>query len=164
MNKLILLLFFISISVFSFGQEICDNGIDDDGNGLIDLNDHTCECTGFNTTQNVPSLIPNSSFEDHSCCPTGYSQLNCADGWIQASTPTSDFWHECGTGSSTYGDPGPKPDGQGMAGFIDMGAYKEYIGACLLSPMLAGTTYILDFYLGFGNGSIPLDISIYGAT
>src|SRR5690554_7468983 len=49
-----------------------------------------------------------------------------------------------------------------MAGFIDMGAYKEYIGACLLSPMLAGTTYILDFYLGFGNGSIPLDISIYG--
>src|SRR5690554_7242524 len=51
-----------------------------------------------------------------------------------------------------------------MAGFIDMGAYKEYIGACLLSPMLAGTTYILDFYLGFGNGSIPLDISIYGAT
>lgn len=144
-------------------QEICSNGIDDDGDGLVDLNDDECECAGFGSTQTVPSLIPNSSFEDHSCCPSSYSQLNCADTWIQASNPTSDFWHTCGQSyASAYGSAGPNPDGDGIAGFINWDGYKEYIGACLLSPMLAGNTYTLDFYLGFGNGSVPIDITFYG--
>lgn len=144
-------------------QEICDNGIDDDGDGLVDMNDTDCECAGFSSTQTVPSLIPNSSFEDHSCCPTSYSQLNCADTWIQASGPTSDFWHTCGQAyASAYGSPGPNPDGNGIAGFIDWNGYKEYVGACLLSPMVAGNTYVLNFYLGFGSGSVPIDITFYG--
>lgn len=40
---LILILILILFSGFSFSQEICDNGIDDDGDGLIGLND-TLDC------------------------------------------------------------------------------------------------------------------------
>lgn len=159
---LIAILLTVSYAIVS-AQEICDNGIDDDNDGLVDLNDPDCECAGFESSQTVPSLIPNSSFEDHSCCPNGYSQLNCADTWIQASGPTSDFWHSCGNATSTYGSPGPNPDGNGIAGFINWDGYKEYVGACLLSPMLVGNTYTLSFYLGFAPGSVPLDITFYGS-
>src|SRR5690554_4135249 len=90
-----LLLFFILFGNVLIGQEICDNGIDDDGNGLIDLNDTACDCEGFGVPQNIPSLIPNPSFEDRNCCPSSFSQLSCADTWIQATTATSDYFN-CG--------------------------------------------------------------------
>ena len=77
-NFLFLLLFF---SVAIYGQEVCTNGIDDDNDGLVDLNDPDCQC-GSNVE--VPSLIPNASFEDYTICPTNHSQLNRATGWIQA--------------------------------------------------------------------------------
>ena len=32
-------LILLSLSVFTYGQEICNNGIDDNSNGLIELND-----------------------------------------------------------------------------------------------------------------------------
>lgn len=44
-----LALFFCSLPVFLTAQtttEICDNGIDDDGDGLIDCYDQDCTCTG----------------------------------------------------------------------------------------------------------------------
>jgi gliding motility-associated-like protein len=164
-KKISYLIFLLILPISLNAQEVCDNGIDDDADGLIDLNDTDCYCDGFGSTQQVSSLIPNSSFEDYSCCPSSYSQLNCADGWIQASNPTSDFWHNCGTASApSYGSPGPNPAGSGIAGFINWNGYKEYIGACLLQPMTAGNTYILDFFLGFGTGSVPIDISFYGTT
>lgn len=101
---------------------------------------NTCTCNGLGI-----SLIPNHSFEDHSCCPSGYSQLNCADTWIQASGATSDYWHTCG---STNSAPLPPPDGNGFAGYIHMGTgYQEFIGACLVEPMLAGNTYNLKFQM-----------------
>jgi hypothetical protein len=53
---------------FLYSAEICNNGIDDDGNGLIDLNDIiSCPCS--DTTIVVNSLIPNPSFEDTSMLP-----------------------------------------------------------------------------------------------
>ena len=42
----------------SHSQDICINAIDDDGYGLIDLNDTDCECTNLIDL----SLIPNPSF------------------------------------------------------------------------------------------------------
>ncbi|MEN8794912.1 MAG: hypothetical protein ABF294_10740 [Flavobacteriales bacterium] len=42
-KKEFLILILILFSGFSFSQEICDNGIDDDGDGLIGLND-TLDC------------------------------------------------------------------------------------------------------------------------
>lgn len=55
---------FLSIQI-SFGQEICDNAIDDDGDSFIDLNDDECACEGF--MGEITSLIPNPSFEEMDC-------------------------------------------------------------------------------------------------
>ena len=81
-------------SSFIYAQEICDNGIDDDGDGFIDLNDDECDCTGFGGDP-ITGLIPNPSFEDMDCCPTWHSQLNCATTWTQASSATSDYYNTC---------------------------------------------------------------------
>ncbi len=145
-------------------QEICNNAIDDDGDGLIDLNDDECICEGFGGSSNLSSLIPNSSFEDRSCCPSGYSALNCADTWIQASNPTSDYWHTCGQAGSSYDGlpPLPPPDGQGFVGFIHMSGWQEYVGACLNATMAAGQQYDFTFWFGHTNNSPPIELTFYG--
>ena len=150
-------------------QEICDNGIDDDNDGMIDLNDTDCVCSDLMAS----SLIPNPSFEEMNCCPTNEAELNCADGWIQASTPTTDYVHECGVlGNPFLGfeAPLPFPDGQGGIGFRDgkpgQPNFKEYAGSCLTQAMTVGTEYRLDFFVGFHDapGSMTFDMAIFGAT
>lgn len=141
--------------------EDCNNGIDDDGNGFIDLNDTACICKGIKDTLFVPSsLIPNPSFEEYYCCPTGLMQLNCSKYWIQASPATSDYFHTCGFRQDPMrgSPPLPLPAGNGYVGFLDLythpvrnAIYKEYVGACLNSPMLAGREYTLSFWIGFGQ-------------
>ena len=44
-TKVIATILFLMLSAFqSFGQEICDNGIDDDGDNLVDVFDPDCPC------------------------------------------------------------------------------------------------------------------------
>lgn len=157
-----------------FMSEICDNAIDDDMDGLIDLNDPDCDCAVIEPI----SLIPNPSFEDLNCCPSSRSQLNCADIWIQASEPTTDLIHNCGwSGWEEYLPPRPFPDGDGIVGFRDgriafmdevapSPNWKEYAGACLLSPLVAGSRYRFEFDLGFSNRnhSPPINITFFGTT
>lgn len=139
------------------GQEICDDAIDNDGDGLIDLNDtEDCICETA-----IPSgLIPNPSFEEFTQCPFSEQQLNFAVSWIQASAATSDFIHTCGgfLGNEYANNaiaPQPFPDGDGCIGFRDgngtrgLPNFKEYVGSALTEPMKAGTTYKLDFFVGF---------------
>ncbi len=132
-------------------QEICNNGIDDDTDGLIDLNDPDCPCSTLLMTDSLPSYIRNHSFEQRSCCPLGFVSplgppwLDCATGWHQATSSTSDYFHECGY--SPAGMPLPPPDGEGAVGFFAMTTYKEYVGTCLTwplpsNPLIAGTTLI----------------------
>lgn len=144
--KLSLTVILLLISVVVFSQEICNNGIDDDGDGLIDLNDtEDCYCDSVITNE-VPSLIPNPSFEDYTCCPDDYSYLSCANTWIQASQATSDYFNTCDfTGIA----PLPFPDGNAAAGVICCDSYSEYIGACLNSSMQAGVAYQIEFDLAF---------------
>lgn len=155
------------------GPEICDNAIDDDGDGLIDLNDPDCECTVVEPV----SLIPNPSFEEMNCCPSAPSQLNCAKVWIQASEPTTDFIHMCNfMGWDDFPPPVPFPDGEGIMGFrdgrilgnLDNAEYnwKEYAGACLLGPLLADTPYVFEFYVGFVDRfkSPPINITFFGTS
>jgi gliding motility-associated-like protein len=154
--------------------EICDNGIDDDGDNLIDLNDDDCICTLLEPI----SLIPNPSFEELNCCPSSRSQLNCAKQWIQASEATTDHIHNCGwLGWPEFPPPQPFPDGNGIMGFRDGRVrggnngradpyWKEYAGACLNSPLLAGSLYKIQFDVGFVNPllSPPINISFFGTT
>ncbi len=167
--KLITSILILLVSFSICGQEICNNAIDDDGDGLIDLNDEEdCICPST-----IPSgLIPNPSFEDMLCCPTQKEQLDCAVDWIQASAATSDYLHNCGitvhpgVGKSA---PQPIPDGDGYVGFRDglsSGSnYKEYVGACLNATMEVGTEYRLDFFLGFApEVAQTIDMTVYGTT
>jgi len=157
------------VCTFLGAQEICDNGIDDDGDGLIDLNDEDCECV-----IDVPSsLIPNPSFEEMTCCPQDEAQLDCAVDWVQASGPTTDYVHTCGIIGNPYNyqpAPLPFPDGEGAIGFRDgkpgRPDFKEYAGACLTATMEVGRQYRLDFFVGFPDETFStyFDMSIYGTT
>ncbi len=174
-NRTVTIAILLLFSTLSYAQEICNNGIDDNGNGLIDLNDTAgCSCV-----VPAPSLIPNASFEQMSCCPSTYSQLNCSQGWIQASSATSDYMNTCGFvfQAATAAGLMPPPDGNGMAGLISSIGYQEYIGACLTSPMLKDTAYSIQMSIastpidGWGNvcnGGVisysPSDIVLYGST
>ena len=159
------------ISVLSAQVEICNNGIDDDGDGLVDINDDDCLCPEIE----LISVIPNPSFEDRNCCPVNRSQLNCAAGWIQASEATTDLVHPCGWfGWDDYIPPQPFPDGEAVVGFADGRGgnngrqfnWKEYSGACLLAPLEAGVLYRFEFDLGFVNRTLSpaIDISFFGTT
>lgn len=152
-------------------SEICDNALDDDGDGRIDLNDADCNCELIQPE----SLIPNPSFEEKTCCPNNRSQMSCADTWVQASEATTDFLHTCDwVGWEGLEAPLPFPDGEGCMGFrngrYDNAAYnpnwKEYAGACLLEPLKAGISYKFRFDIGFtsGSNSPPTDIAFFGAT
>lgn len=161
----------VSVSNSQSMQEICDNALDDDDDGLIDLNDPDCGCE----TLEPVSLIPNPSFEDRRCCPIGRSQMDCAEGWIQASAPTTDFIHTCDwQGWEQFPPPQPYPDGEGIMGFRDGRVprngdapetnWKEYAGACLLSPLKKNVTYRFEFHMGFVDNisSPPINITFFG--
>jgi len=153
---------------FLQAQEICDNGIDDDGDGMIDLNDEDCSCFF-----EFPSgLIPNPSFEERTCCPIDEAELNCAVGWSQASQPTTDYVHTCGVlGNPFIGKfaPQPFPDGDGAIGFRDGKPgnpnFKEYAGAYLTEDMKQGDLYRIDFFTGFPDDvySTSFDMSLYAS-
>ncbi len=160
----------VAIPCYLSAQEVCDNGTDDDSDGLVDLNDGDCHCG------NVLNLAPNFSFEDTLCCPSGYAEMHCVEAWMQASVGgTSDFLHFC---SNIFLEESPLPPlplvcGEGFTGFLDGGrinsSYKEYVGTCLEQLMIKDTNYILEFYLGFGlktdksySSSSPFEICIYG--
>ncbi len=164
MKKGILAFGFVVLAGYGFAQENCADGIDNDGDTFIDLNDTECDCIGFGGSS-ATSLIPNPSFEDYTCCPTSVSMLYCADTWIQASTPTSDYFNTCGYTSIFTPPAMPLPGaagGAGYAGFYVFDGWKEYIGACLTAPMTAGTSYVLNAWVAWSNDSPDLNFSFYG--
>jgi gliding motility-associated-like protein len=169
-----LLPFFLFFSLILFSQENCTNGIDDDGDGLIDLNDQECLCNNSSIT----SIIPNPSFEIKTSCPTTHTQLELATPWIQATTGSSDFFHNCGflyQGMAALGI-NNFPDGNGAAGVYFTKNYKEYLGTSLTAPMVAGTSYQLTMnvvalnILGNTVSAInpitlePANVTVYGCN
>ncbi|WP_439553848.1 T9SS type B sorting domain-containing protein [Flavobacterium macrobrachii] len=168
-----LLPFFLFFSLILFSQENCTNGIDDDGDGLIDLNDQECLCNNSSIT----SIIPNPSFEVKTNCPTTHTQLELATPWIQATTATSDFFHNCGflfQGMAALGI-NNFPDGNGAAGVFFAKNYKEYLGTSLTAPMVAGTSYqltmnVVALNMGGTASAInpttlePANVTVYGCN
>ncbi len=169
------LIMFITTQISA--QEICDNGIDDDGNGLIDLNDSTaCSCIDPILAPDIFSLLPNPSFEDTICCPSWLSQLVCAQGWSQGTQTTPDYYNSCsesaGAAAST---PYPLPAGGSFAACYFDVSWKEYLGANLLEVMEQEVSYTLHLFIGGGSTTQPLsnsfpvtfppvDVSVFGSV
>jgi hypothetical protein len=172
-------LLILLINTICFGQEICNNAIDDDGNGLIDINDPNCVCNTNSSNNPLASLIPNASFEDFSQCPYEPSQLTFATGWTQCTTATADYMNTCGYIFEAVTTAGLNqfPHGNGAAGAIISNDFREYIGTNLTSTLNAGKSYSLTFNIaslpvnGDGNtcngGNInysALNITLYGSS
>lgn len=136
-------------------QEICNNALDDDGNGLIDLHDPACFCSGISISDEVSSIIPNNGFETFGCCPSSFSELDCATGWENGAKTTPDYLHTCGFVLPGMEDAGliPFPEGNGILGAIYSYSWKEYVGTCLIGPLEEGKDYSLSFFVA----AIPID-------
>lgn len=149
MYRLVALLFLLCLASSGWAQEICDNGYDDDGNGLIDLQDPACECTGIFQVTNQTDRIPNPSFEDMECCPSTFGDLPCTAGWESANAATPDFNHTCGWMVPAIPNYSllPFPDGNGVAGMVFYGWHQEIIKACLNAPLQPYTDYKLTFFV-----------------
>ncbi len=155
---------------YSISQEDCANGIDDDTDGLVDLNDPDCDCAGF--TVSGSNVITNPSFEDMLCCPTTFGQLTCADTWLQATTTAggfADYWNTCGlfsSGGLLTDAVLPAPDGNGWAGFLSgynaSATHNEYLAKCLTGTLVGGTSYTLNLWMARGDGSLDLNLTVYG--
>ena len=176
MKKLILILFLISFSG-AFSQEICNNGIDDDFDGLIDLLDPECDCR----TNNNSSLIPNHKFEEYSICPTSTSQINRTISWTQGTFAKPTYMNKCGfVLPDLYNYPSEEteffPSGDGIAGAVMSKPYNEYIKSTLTTPIPAGTDCQLkmkiaaiiyknnpgDYTLNISQLT-PVNLTIYGS-
>ena len=124
-------LFLFLLPCFTFAQEDCANGVDDDGDGLVDLNDVAdCSCNLPSTTT---SLLPNPSLEayaaDQEGCasrqpgglPDATNQANCLIGWQRVSLGTTDAWNAFtlpgAPPSFPTALPQPLPSGTSVAGF-----------------------------------------------
>lgn len=131
MRTWVLLLTFFLVGLSLSAQENCSNGIDDDGDGLVDLNDkENCSCALSST---LTSLLPNPSLENFDpgqlgCTsrqpggrPDAVNQANCLTGWRRASLGTTDSWNAFTfTNAGPYFPsslPTPLPSGTGVAGF-----------------------------------------------
>ncbi|MCB0693125.1 MAG: PKD domain-containing protein [Saprospiraceae bacterium] len=176
MQRIILLIALVAMATIAGAQENCANGIDDDGDGLIDLQDTECSCYGLHPWTPADQL-PNPSFEEKLCCPVGFSQTNCLLDWDRGTTATADYLHTCGFVSASFIDAGlvPFPNDSGAVALIISDSWSEYIATCTTSPLLAGRPYRLTFEVAsvpttnFGdlcnNGDIfypELDLAIWG--
>ena len=175
MIKNILLTALLLFAADCYAQEICNNAMDDDGDGLVDINDPDCLCN----QSDVSSLIINPSFEQYEICPTNFGMMEVCSGWDQITAASLDYLNTCGYVPSSAETAGlvPFPNGSGcVSGYIHT-IYKEYIGNCLNSPLHAGTTYQITFNIAsipVASGTLspcllsdykydPIDITIYGS-
>jgi len=110
------------------------------------------------------NLVPNPSFESYTSCPTSFGQLSLATPWDVPNTGTSDFLDGCApvvfpsvnVPNNEQGFQNAHT-GVGYAGLIPYSAapdYREYLEAPLTSPLVAGTPYLVKFYVSLADLSL----------
>jgi gliding motility-associated-like protein len=187
-----ILIIFIYLVLFvignSFSQENCSNGIDDDGDNLVDLQDPLCQCR-FSVTAN---LLRNASFESFDHCPTYFynNDSHVIDHW-QYGTYTNVneavYYHNfnCSYDSAQvmlFQAPNlPLPDGNAFIAIkqqlppgsivAEKDIAKVYISQCLEQPLTGGEQYTFSFNAGrfqsnddrdFIYKNEPFTVAIFG--
>lgn len=187
--KFFLLFCFLIVTTSKLAaQEVCNNGKDDDNNGLIDLSDPACQC---HYTVNG-NLLQNGSFESFDHCPANYtyvSDYKIANYWefgTYTDINEADFYHnlKCTYDSTVVSSKMqpklPLPDGSAYIGIQNTTFFtpipepeipKNYVGQCLQSSLKKGEQYTLSFYAGrfksWDNktGKIfPFTVAVFGNT
>ena len=161
-------------------EEDCTNGIDDDGDGLIDLEDPDCFCAEQFDTLN---LIKNPSFEmvgsnancatdANGCLPIWALNEGCVDSWLNANNSPTDlqYFDRCIAQNYQFSWPPSNIFQAGDNAFMKISSrvkasnnYRTtsaYIGTSLLEPMEPGVTYKFSVQLNtlmFASDTIQLD-------
>lgn len=174
------LFFLLFFGTLLHAQEICNNALDDDNDGLIDLNDSIdCLCAKESTGNTSISLLPNPSFEQNYCVPQHYNygtEAFCPADWLSASIySTPDYMYQGGfNGAGAV--PQPFPHGNGAMGMVYGNGYSEFVGANTLSTLQKAKAYTLTFEITGGpvdpfitladtNKLMPpLDFYLYGSS
>ncbi len=158
--KLLVLLF----SINCYSQEICNNGIDDDSDGLIDLNDSDCLC---NNSKETPSLIPNCSFENRDVCPHNVSEIVYATTWNRGTTGGVEYIDKCGFFPDMIRRQGLDnfPDGSSIAGMAitsrdPYARGRAYLGNYLKSNLIINQEYQLTFNMATITNYLKQDIDL----
>jgi gliding motility-associated-like protein len=109
----------------------------------------------------VGNLVPNPSFETNTGLPSTLGQYNLVDNWSNSGGPTAfsaDYFHTNGIGVAQLPTTSlltsmPKSGNATMGAIIYSFAsnYREYINVQLTSPLIAGATYDVSFYVTAGN-------------
>lgn len=150
-SRITLFIFFLLPSI-SICQEICDNSIDDDNDGLIDLNDSDCQC--LDVFDNTLYLANGDYASSPMCCvENNFAKDICLDNWIPVN------------GSPEYIDPDCYPDLAAEEESIGIPIdnefiglkyndfssfeFKETYGICTNAPLLKGLNYRLEFDIRF---------------
>ncbi|MFK8039256.1 MAG: PKD domain-containing protein [Crocinitomicaceae bacterium] len=189
--KLIITLIMLA-TAFGYSQEICDNGFDDDDDGLIDLQDPECHCGAGIIEIELPTVIPNPNFDLYSCCPaTAPISITCLNNWENSNSIWNIYaeyvnsCNSCDNGSPNW-DPiadipnecfNPTPDGLlslAYYGNTNEYIYNDFASVCLNAPLSPGFKYRVQFnafrpYIfpkpGFNNiNKGVVETGIFGTT
>ncbi len=117
------------------------------------------------------NLIPNSSFEEYNYCPNNFLKVRssfkkCLPGWYSPTKGTPDYFNTCSrykadVPNNFAGISKPKT-GNGYIGFglitdpySTNGWYfsQEYIATELISPLIKGQLYCIQFYISLADYS-----------
>jgi OOP family OmpA-OmpF porin len=114
---------------------------------------------------NAQNLVPNPGFETYSACPNDdllAGTIRLARPWNKPTDGSSDYFHTCSTAPATTGVPTNRfgnqtpHSGNAYAGFytyIGQQNVREYIQAPLRSPLVAGQSYNVSFYVSLADVS-----------
>lgn len=112
-----------------------------------------CIIAGFIQAQN---LVPNPGFDNIPDCSPTTNVLHCSD-WYKVTRGTPDNFDSCFNGTlgapeNAFGYQVPHSN-SGYAGLMaySYSNYREYLGTTLLSPLLAGQLYNVDFYVSLAD-------------
>ena len=179
---IILFIFFAYLIVQA--QENCTNGIDDDGDSFIDLNDEDCVCV------ELENLVPNGDFEEYDMLPVGPNRIHASNSWLRCCTENgsmtsiADYNHLDAYYRTSFSI--PYPSGKGFASsfynFIEMPiitnppanfpnydlAKREFFGTNLSETLVANTDYNFSMFMhheGTGEDNLfELEFIVYGKS
>lgn len=115
------------------------------------------------TVSAQPNLVLNPGFENFNQCPVNQNDYAAMQSWYSVLTTSADFYNAC----SNYPDAGVPQNflgnqtahqGNGYAGVVlylnnPQMEYREYVGAKLTQPLVAGKKYCVTFYVAAADSA-----------